>query len=185
MDWLDFFYKEDWPRPSKTNVVVFAVCVGAFWLYALSDKDGYLGLIDGFNLLMHEAGHVFFTPFGHTMHFLGGTLFQLIVPVIFCVSFWRSNQPAGFAVAGILFGQNFLNIARYVSDAIDMELPLVGGGEHDWNVLLGGTSLLRHSPALGKMLYFFGWVVMICFAAWYVMLYFRGATVPGGEECSK
>ena len=174
MDWSDIIFKEEMPRPNMIQAAVFAACVGAFWIYALSSKDGYLGIIDGFNLLMHEGGHVIFMPFGHTMHFLGGTLFQLIMPAALCFSFWRTNQPAGFAVSGLLFGENFLNIAHYVSDALEMELPLVGGGMHDWNTLLRGTPLLRHCHLLGKMLYFFGWIVMICFAAWYVLLYFRG-----------
>ena len=173
MGLADIFYKKEWPRPGIIQTVVFAASVVAFWIYALSSQDGFLGLIDYFNLLMHEGGHVIFLPFGHTMHFLGGTLFQLLMPAALCVSFWRKNQPAGFAVSGLLLGENFLNIARYVSDAMDMELPLVGG-EHDWNVLLGDTFLLQHCHLLGRALYLFGRFVMISFAAWYVLLYFQG-----------
>jgi len=35
--------------------------------------------IDGVNLLIHEAGHIIFMPFGEFISIAGGSLFQLIV----------------------------------------------------------------------------------------------------------
>jgi len=66
-----------------------------------------------------------------------------------------------------------LNVARYVADAKEMALPLLGGGIHDWNTLLGGTFLLRHCRMLGGALTILGWIVMIASAAWYGRLYWR------------
>ena len=168
------FDENGWPRPNGFQATIFMLCVSAFLIYALTDKDGYLGILDTFNLLVHEAGHVVFMPFGHTLHFLGGSLLQCLMPIAFCFSFWRTRQPAGFAVSGIWLGENFLNVARYVADAKEMALPLLGGGLHDWNTLLAGTFLLRHCRALGGALTFLGWVIMLASAAWYGRLFWRG-----------
>ena len=171
------FDEKGWPRPSALQAVIFAVCVLAFWAYVLKDEDGFLGILDTFNLLVHEAGHIIFMPFGHTLHVMGGSLLQCIVPAAFCVSFWRTRQSAGFAVSGIWFGENFLNVAHYVADAQKMTLPLLGDGLHDWNTLLAGTFLLRYCRALGGALTLLGWLVMLASAAWYVWLYWRGRDI--------
>ena len=166
--------EKGWPSPNGLQAVIFTVCVLAFWAYALADEDGYLGILDSFNLLVHEAGHVVFSPFGHTVYFMGGSLLQCIMPAAFCFSFWRTRQPAGVAVSGIWLGENFLYVARYIADAQVMALPLLGDGLHDWNTLLRGTFLLRHCRKLGSVLTLLGWAVMIASAVWYGRLYWRG-----------
>ena len=50
--------------------------------------------LDLVNLAFHEAGHVFLRPFGNTLHFLGGTLFQLGVPALLVWYFlYRRRAP--------------------------------------------------------------------------------------------
>ena len=168
------FDENGWKRPNGLQAAIFMVCVLAFWIYVLTDEDGFISILDTFNLVLHEGGHFLFMPFGHTLYFLGGSLFQCLVPTVFCISFWRTRQPAGFAVSGIWTGQNFLNVARYVADAKEMALPLLGGGLHDWNTLLRGTFLLRHCRVLGGALALIGWITMIVSVAWYGRLYWRG-----------
>ena len=175
MDDENIYDENGWPRPGGFQAVAFGVCVAVFWIWILTDKDGYLGILDTFNLLVHEAGHIVFRPFGHTLHYMGGSLLQCLMPFAFCVSFWRTRQPAGVAVSGIWFGENFLNVARYVSDAKAMALPLLGNGDHDWNTLLSGTFLLRYCRVFGGALAIFGWIVMLASAAWYVRLFWRGS----------
>ena len=168
------FNENGWARPNGFQAAIFAACVLAFWLWVLTDEDGYLGILDTFNLLVHEAGHIVFMPFGHTLYFMGGSLLQCIMPAAFCASFWFTRQPAGFAVSGIWLGENFLNVAHYVADAREMALPLLGNGLHDWNTLLSGTFLLRHCRVLGGALTLIGWIIMLASAAWYVKLYWSG-----------
>ncbi|MCL7972182.1 MAG: hypothetical protein M8866_08885, partial [marine benthic group bacterium] len=48
--------------------------------------------LDGVNLLVHEAGHVVFSPLGETMAVAGGTILQLAFPLAFMVSFWSRGQ---------------------------------------------------------------------------------------------
>ena len=173
MDDENAFDENGWPIPGGFQTAVFMTCALLFWGYILTSKDGYLLILDSFNLLIHEAGHIVFMPFGHTLYFMGGSLLQCLMPAAFCVSFWRTRQPAGFAVSGLWLGENFLNVARYVSDAQIMALPILGGALHDWNTLLAGTFLLRHCRALGGMLTLLGWIIMIAAVAWYGRLYWR------------
>jgi hypothetical protein len=56
-------------------------------------------------------------------------------------------------------GQNCLNIARYVADARAMELPLVGGGEHDWNYLLSVWGALPRDTQIAHDIRFVGAIV--------------------------
>ena len=98
--------------------------------------------VDHVNLAIHEAGHLVFAPFGDTMHWLGGTLLQLLVPLAFCIYFVREADEHGASVALWWVAENCWHIAVYIRDAEAMELPLVGGGEHDWNTLLTAWGLM-------------------------------------------
>lgn len=118
-------------------------------------------LLDALDLAIHETGHLVFAPFGEFLQMLGGTLFQLIVPVTFAWYFWKRRDR--FAAAVVLFwvAQNFWNIARYIADARAQELPLVGGGEHDWAYLLGTLGWLRHDQTLSTSVSAFGFLIFV------------------------
>ncbi len=60
--------------------LTFILALYGFWI--LRDVAQFR-LLDNIDLAIHEAGHVFFGPFGEFIGFLGGTLFQLIVPATF------------------------------------------------------------------------------------------------------
>ncbi len=92
---------------------------------------GNFGLLDALDLAIHEGGHVFFGIFGEFMGFLGGTLFQLLVPLTFLLYFLQRHDRFAAAVVLWWIGQNLWNISVYVKDARSMELPLVGGGYHN------------------------------------------------------
>jgi hypothetical protein len=132
---------------------------------ALTSEPGWIPLLDGVNLLFHEAGHPLFGLFGwDPLTVLGGTLMQVLVPLLVTGSFWLRREPLPVAVAGIWCFENFLNIARYVADARAQVLPLVGGGEHDWADLLGRWGLLAQDTAIAQVLRVAGWLGM--FACW-------------------
>jgi hypothetical protein len=59
--------------------------------------------------------------------------------------------------------QNLWNISVYVRDARVQELPLVGGGEHDWAYLLGRFGLLTYDQGIGRGVHAFG--TLLCIAA--------------------
>ena len=94
-------------------------------------------LLDGVDLAIHETGHLVFGAFGEFVQFAGGTIMQLLMPLAFVGYFLRRRDPHAATVALWWVAQNLWNISVYVADARAQELPLVGGGEHDWAYMLG------------------------------------------------
>jgi hypothetical protein len=78
----------------------------------------------------------------------GGTLFQLIMPLMFVGYFWRRDDRWSASVVLVWVAQSLGNIATYAADARAQELPLVGGGEHDWANMLGRAGLLAHDQGI-------------------------------------
>ena len=127
------------------------------------------------NLPFHEAGHVLFTPFGDFIRVLGGTLGQLIMPMVCClVLLLKTRDPFGAGAALWWFGENFLDIAPYINDAGVGELPLLGGntgestpyGFHDWEYLLTETDQLGRDQDIARASQVLGATVMLLAVAW-------------------
>jgi hypothetical protein len=119
--------------------------------------------LDGIDLAIHETGHLVFALFGEVIQFAGGTLFQLIVPATFTWYFARQRDRHAASVALWWVAQNLWNISVYVRDARVQELPLVGGGEHDWAYLLGHFNLLAHDQGIGRSVHALG--TLLCLVA--------------------
>ncbi|MDN3517600.1 zinc ribbon domain-containing protein [Aquisalimonas lutea] len=155
------------------------------WSYMLQDIDA-LGHRPGFlhsvNLPFHEAGHVIFGLFGQFIGSLGGTLAQLLMPVICGVALlWQRQDTFGASLCLWWFGQNFLDIAPYMADARAGELPLLGGnygksspyGFHDWEFILGETGLLAYDTTLAAVTLNAGRAIMLAAMAWGLLLLWR------------
>ena len=134
------------------------------------------------NLPFHEAGHVFFTPFGDFVRVLGGTLGQLIMPMVCCLTLLlKTRDPFGAGAALWWFGENFLDIAPYIDDAGTGELPLLGGntgestpyGFHDWEYLMTETGRLGQEHALARASHAFGSAIMILALVWMASSLYR------------
>ncbi len=141
----------------------------AIYGFAYLRDPGAGHLIDGIDLAIHETGHLVFAPFGEFVQFAGGTLFQLIVPGLFLAYFLRfAPRRDEFAAAVIVWwlAVNLWNIAVYAGDARTQELPLVGGGEHDWAYLLGRTGLLRHDAGVAGSFRAVGVLLYLAALAW-------------------
>jgi hypothetical protein len=115
---------------------------------------------DAIDLPIHETGHLVFGWGGEVLAALGGTLFQLSMPLAFVHHFWRRHDRHAASVALWWVGQNCWNVARYVADARAQELPLVGGGEHDWAFLLATWGWLAHDELLARHARLLGWLVV-------------------------
>jgi hypothetical protein len=132
------------------------------------------------NLPFHEAGHIFFRLFGEFMTVLGGSIFQLIMPLLCAgVLLFKTRDPFGASVALWWFGENFIDMAPYINDARALELTLLGGvtgrdvpGIHDWENILGTLGLLEYDHALAHGAEWLGFLVMFAACAWagYVLL---------------
>jgi hypothetical protein len=131
--------------------------------------------LHGVNLPFHEAGHIIFRPFGAFITSLGGTLSQLLMPLICMgVLLLKTRDPFGASVALWWFGENFLDIAPYMNDARAGQLPLLGGnfghsapyGFHDWQYLLTESGLLQYDHILAKAAFLMGSIIMLLSLLW-------------------
>ena len=137
------------------------------------DNDGYIFIIDDANLLFHEAGHLIFGFFGYTIGFYGGTLGQLIIPIICGAVFWVQKSLMSVSVTLLWFFENFFNIAVYISDARAQKLPLVGGGEHDWAYILSSLGILQYDTTIATTVTVMGWVGLSLTLAWTTYLWWQ------------
>ncbi len=121
----------------------------AYWLWAYA--AGTFTIFDSASLLVHEAGHFFFRPFGWTLYLLGGSLFQLLLPFLFAAGFLRAVYRPGVQIALAWLGQNALNVSTYAADARERALPLITGdvASHDWWQLLRAADLLAYDDVIG------------------------------------
>jgi hypothetical protein len=117
--------------------------------------------------------------FGEFIHVAGGTLFQLIMPALFLVYFWRRGDKHAASVMLWWIAQNCGNIAVYAADARAQELPLVGGGEHDWANMLGTLGLLAKDQEVARGIRGIGWVLLFVSTAWGLVAAKRSEEVEG------
>jgi hypothetical protein len=127
------------------------VLVALYALRRLADAEHW-DLLDDLNLAVHEAGHLVFAPFGEMMATLGGSLFQVLVPLAFVLSFARTRQRFAAAITLAWVGASLLNVSRYIGDARAQELPLLGGENavHDWWWILIEWDLLARDLVIAR-----------------------------------
>ncbi len=110
------------------------------------------------NLPFHEAGHFILGFFGRFVSVLGGSLMQLLVPLVCIVAFLSTvRDPYAASVSTWWLGESFIDLAPYINDARDLQLILLGGvtgreveDYHDWQYLLGRLNLLGHDHVLAR-----------------------------------
>jgi hypothetical protein len=157
----------NWKPVSKPALIGGSLAAAAFMIYAAFQKSGFL-LLDYVNLPIHEAGHLVFGPFGPTLGVWGGTLLQLLFPLLFAVYFALRGETAGTAFSAFWFGESLLYSSVYIGDAQAMILPLVGGGEHDWNIILSDLGALRSARTIADIVRFLAWTAMLLSVLWFV-----------------
>ncbi|HYR03654.1 MAG TPA: hypothetical protein VES58_09935 [Syntrophobacteria bacterium] len=157
---------EPWQEVTSGKFVAAAVGLLLLFLVLVFDKDGFIFLLDDANLVFHEAGHPIFGLFGETPGLYGGTIGQLVFPLVALAIFLMRREPVSFALAGVWLSENFLNIARYMADARAQVLPLVGGGEHDWTEIFSRWHVLAYDTRIAGFVTFVGWTGMIAMALW-------------------
>ncbi len=123
----------------------------------------FIFLLDHFNLLIHEGGHGIFSLFGQFIYTLGGTLMQIILPLLFIYYFLSHRKKIGTQISLVWLGQNLMNISIYAADAQERSLPLLGGNKvyHDWTYLLNKTGMLLYDDEIGFLFYFLGLVTFV------------------------
>ncbi len=129
--------------PRRIGLALMAVYT--FWLVVAYRYH----FIDNINLLIHEAGHVIFAPFGEVMGMLGGSILQLSIPLCFVAYFWKRTQRFEAAVCGLWSVESFMYTAEYMADANALALPLVGGHIHDWRWWFERRGVLDAAEEIG------------------------------------
>lgn len=182
--------------PSAVDPIIFWARVAllvaiAFWWSSMAIHGIDWEVIGGsfmhnINLAFHEFGHVFFSPFGTLMMFLGGSLFQVLLPLI-PLAVFSFQQHDNFSAALMLAwcGQSFIDVAPYIRDAKYRALPLVGGAtevNHDWGNILTMLDAVQSCYTLAKISFGIGIVVMCAGFLWAsYMLYLQYQTMQSSD----
>jgi hypothetical protein len=151
-----------------------------FYLVALlylAKNFARLTLFDNAHLPIHEAGHLFFSYFGETLHLWGGTIFQLLIPALLALYFAGQRQLPGTAFCILAFFHSLTGVATYMSDAISRALPLVTVGavadesDHDWYNIFTQLGVLPHAVQIGSLTRFIAWCGLMSTIAWFCWRY--------------
>ncbi len=137
------------------------------------------------NLPFHEAGHVLFSPFGDFMMTLGGSLTQVLVPIICGIAFLTTSPNRfGAAVMGWWAGENLMDVAVYINDARALQLTLIGGHTgaevegHDWERILTLANSLHLDHRIANIAQFIGAILMIACIVGALVITFRQNEEP-------
>ncbi len=141
----------------------------------------YSTIFHGIDLAVHEIGHILWAPLGEFMGFAGGTLTQLLAPLVAGLVLLRQKDWFGVSFALCWLGINCFEIVEYAGDALTRRLPLVSPSTampiHDWTYMLGELGILHHTDAVAAGWQWAGRVVMtggIVFGAWVLWEMRRG-----------
>ncbi len=171
-----------WHVPEQVDVTAFwtraALLAGfaawGFVLCRMDYRDGEIcaSFIHWPLLIFHEAGHVIFRLFGQWMTVLGGSLFQVLLPLILAWALlWKNRDPFGAAIGLWLAGISIVDVSAYMYDALDPQLTLLGGGTgadsfHDWIWLFDSMNVLPRAQHIGAFFHALGTGVVALALAW-------------------
>jgi hypothetical protein len=180
-----------WTTPERVDQTAFigrcltlaGIVVWGVWFIArpVSTDAVMHSFLHNVNLAFHEFGHLLFSPLGEWTMYLGGSLFQILLPLLLAGHFvFKQHQPFPAAVCLWWCGQNFIDVAPYIADARALALPLIGewSGEmvdarafrHDWHNILGRVGGLAHDRSLAGLAKLTGVSLMLLSWIWGVLL---------------
>lgn len=138
----------------------------AFIFFFCLRGNRWFPVLDSANLAFHEFGHPFFGVFSERLGVYGGTLGQLVFPVVVSFHFWRQQATFQMSIGVLWLAENFFNIATYMRDARAQELPLVGGGDHDWTEIFTRWSCLQYDVKISNHLIAIVILGLLAFTYW-------------------
>lgn len=167
----------DLTLPRTEWTVSLALLPGcAYFLLVDFGTGGWAGapwlLFHSLDLIIHEAGHAIFSPFGETLMVAGGSILQVALPALVAWSALTWGSRAGFQMGAFWTGQSLVDVSVYAADAQARALPLLGGmseSYHDWWRLLGAAGLLDHAELVGALFVASGvvvWAVALSAPRW-------------------
>ncbi|WP_071871059.1 hypothetical protein [Atopomonas hussainii] len=157
---------QHWQSVSGWALIGLALAVLYVAWQHFATREQWVFLLDNANLALHEAGHPLFGLLHSGLMVYGGTLMQLLFPSVFAVHFYRQRHSLGFAISGVWLGENLLNIGRYMADARAQQLPLVGGGDHDWTFIFSQWGMLAADTRIAGFTRLVGACLMLGAVYW-------------------
>ncbi len=160
------------------RILLFLIILIWGWKFILSPMESNSvgnSLWHLVNLPFHEAGHIIFRPFGQFMASLGGSLGQLLMPLVCLVVLLVATRDVfGASVSLWWFGENFMDLAPYINDARARQLPLLGGntgrtapyGFHDWEFILNESGMIHYDHTVAHTAYTIGIILMLISFVW-------------------
>ena len=126
---------------TKNGFIRLPLWVWFFYIFVQYLKDpGYSNLLTSFDFMVHEFGHLLFSPFGFFIQTAGGTITQLLAPVLGMYNFYKQSDYFAIALCFGWLATNFYHVSIYVDDARSQTLELasfsIGKPYHDWNYML-------------------------------------------------
>lgn len=164
--------EEDW-QPVPRAVLLIAFAFYALFLLQAMRGTGLASWMDLVFVPIHEGGHLLFRFFGEFLNIAGGTILQLVVPLMLAAYFLFHRQLQGTAFCTFFFFEQLLPISTYMADARAQQLPLLTVGDadyviHDWNYLFGRFGVLGHDTQIAHAVRAIGWIGMLGAVAWMV-----------------
>jgi len=146
----------------KTETLSASLLLVVLSLLSIQLLDDGWGFIQNLNLIIHEAGHLFFSATNEQFMIFMGSGLEFLVPVIFLGYFIYTNQTLGILFSGWWTGTALVHIGYYVSDAISQSLPLLGGKHviHDWSYLLVSWGMIGYTDTIGSLIIYLGYFLI-------------------------
>lgn len=160
-------------------IKLFFVAYLGYTSVRLYTDSTYWSLINYVNLIFHEAGHVFLSFFGSFLHILGGTLFEIGIPVLITSYFLYQRKYFSAGFGAWWSATALLGVSIYAGDAQARILPLLGGDSvgHDWFNLLTMLGILQHDQFVAGIFFTISLIILALAGYFFYLDYKR--SLPG------
>lgn len=180
MSWLEQLVEigeQEWSRVGTPAFIASSLLIAGVG-YLANTGERWVYVLDSANLVFHEAGHPFFgLLLGNRITVYGGTLGQLVFPIVATTSFWLRREAVSFALCMAWIFENLWNIARYMADARAHLLPLVGNGEHDWTEIFWRWHVLHRDTAIAGLVSILAWIGVSIAWGWLAWRWWHGREI--------
>lgn len=137
-----------WQRWGRATALGVASAMAAWFAFGARSP---VPLLDWFDLGVHEAGHLLAFPFPEIVMFMAGSFAQVAFPVVMAWYFgMRRRDPAAGGFCLVWAGTSAWDVSVYAADAVSQQLPLIGGGQHDWAFILGHYDALHLTAGVAR-----------------------------------
>lgn len=143
-----------WRRWGRTTALGIVSATAAWFAFG---AHAPVPLLDWFDFGVHEAGHLLAFPLPEVVMFMAGSVSQVAFPLTMAWYFGlRRRDPAAGGFCLVWAGTSAWDVSVYAGDAITQQLPLIGGGQHDWTFILGHFDALHLTTEVARGIEFGG-----------------------------